>query len=95
MSFLESVESRLTGDNLVSREVTLQFVKGEGYKSLAVSPTRIPVVTDSLASSQNATGFDFVRYCQHHSASVLGNTVLFADVINTTMTLFDGLVFYC
>jgi len=84
-SLLSSVAPRLQDGRLISRDLTLHFIADEHSNSSSITPTYIPVLT----SSQTSVGFDTVTYFKHRSAAVLGNTVLYADVITTTMTLFE------
>ncbi|XP_039713425.1 biotin--protein ligase isoform X3 [Pteropus medius] len=73
-----------------SSKLSLRFVPS--YTSeIEVTPTAIPVVTDTEAfSSEN---FNLEIYRQNLRTEQLGKTILFAEVTSTTMSLLEGLMF--
>jgi biotin--protein ligase len=94
--FLDSVLPRLHDNRLVSKDLTLTFlppVDAIGDKLPPVTMSNIPVVTGSDPGI--VSRFDSASYWRNLKTKVLGNVVMFADVITTTMNVFDGLMFSC
>lgn len=88
--FLSSLTSRLKDGHLVSKEVTLQFLSDSSdSSSLNITSSSIPVLTE--AKNCKAL-FNYALYKANLKTKVLGNTMLYADVVTTTMNLFEGLV---
>uniref|UniRef100_A0A8D1G5K2 BPL/LPL catalytic domain-containing protein n=2 Tax=Sus scrofa TaxID=9823 RepID=A0A8D1G5K2_PIG len=75
---------------ITSSKLSLKFVSS--YTSeVDITPSAIPVVTDTAAfSSEN---FNFEIYRQNLQTKKLGKIILFAEVTSTTMSLLDGLMF--
>ncbi|XP_023389633.1 biotin--protein ligase isoform X4 [Pteropus vampyrus] len=70
-----------------SSKLSLRFVPSYTPK-IEVTPTAIPVVTDTEAfSSEN---FNLEIYRQNLRTEQLGKTILFAEVTSTTMSLLEG-----
>jgi len=88
--FLNSLMSRLKDGHLVSKEVTLRFLRNSSdASSLNVTSSTIPVLTEAKDCKST---FDYALYKANLKTKVLGNTMLYADVVTTTMNLFEGLV---
>ena len=82
--FLSSLESRLNNGLLTDKNICLRFtshpVEQEEMKDV------ISVLTE--ASWKNAS-FDFDVYQQKLSTRYLGKTVIYADVVTTTMAFIN------
>ncbi|XP_071098990.1 biotin--protein ligase-like [Haliotis cracherodii] len=87
--FLSSLENRLKGRCLTSRSVNLEFIATD-VQNLTVSSSHLPVLTSGPHKHKY---FNEEAYWKNLKTSCLGQTVLYADVIPTTMTLFEGLQF--
>ncbi|XP_016076105.1 PREDICTED: biotin--protein ligase [Miniopterus natalensis] len=89
--FMQWLEKRVDpGGVITSSKLSLKFVPS--YTSeIEVTPTAVPVVTDTMAfSSEN---FNLEIYRQNLQTKRLGKVILFAEVTSTTMNLLDGLMF--
>ncbi|XP_033111673.1 biotin--protein ligase-like [Anneissia japonica] len=89
-SFLNSIEGQLREGLLKSRLTNLQFVK-DFPSDQEPDPECIPVITTEVS---NATTFDMDAYWSHLHTKVLGNVVLYSEVVPTTMSLFEGFMFH-
>ncbi|XP_071956802.1 biotin--protein ligase-like [Antedon mediterranea] len=87
-SFLNTVKGRLKEGCLHSRLSTLQFVD-TFLLDKEIDSECIPVIT----THPKAVNFDMEAYQNHLHTKVLGNVVLYSEVIPTTMTLFEGFMF--
>ncbi|XP_012945082.1 biotin--protein ligase [Aplysia californica] len=84
-------QNRLTTEGVLkSRSLSLKFVNGQD-KTLA-STSLLPVVTDADSKVDTAF-FDMQTYWRHLGTSWMGQIVFYTDVITSTMTVFDGLLF--
>jgi len=93
--FINSVQPRLKNSRLISKDVTLHFCRHNNVQSNVVAGNVIPLITDVSVDDDDAVsvgGFDFVTYRRSLQTSVLGNTMMFSEIVTTTMTLFDGYV---
>lgn len=87
-SFLKSIQNRLVGGMLKFGSQSLKFTTDA---SEPVKETLLPVLTENQDSlCQN---FNLAVYQENLTSKVLGNTVIYADVVPSTMTLLDGLLF--
>ncbi|KAJ8317519.1 hypothetical protein KUTeg_005423 [Tegillarca granosa] len=88
-NFINSIEQRLKNGILKSSSVSLQFVLDGQMEVAAPSPNLLPVLfkTDDHALHYISEE----KYWSNLTSQVYGNTVLYVDVIPTTMPLFDGL----
>ncbi|XP_021111936.1 biotin--protein ligase isoform X2 [Heterocephalus glaber] len=73
-----------------SRKLSLKFVSSYTPEG-EISPSSIPVVTDTEAFSSEH--FNLELYRQNLQTKHLGKIILFAEVTSTTMSLLDGLMF--
>ena len=84
-SFLKSIQNRLVGGMLKFGSQSLKFTTSV---SEPVKETLLPVVTENQDSlCQN---FNVSVYRGNLTSRVLGNSVIYADVVPSTMTLLDG-----
>ena len=88
-ALLNSVQRRVIDGVLKSRSVSLQFCEEPPEGTNVVSPDKLPVIT-GVHAGKSVQGFNFDVYRANLKSEVLGNVIMFADVVNTTMTLFDG-----
>jgi len=56
--------------------------------NLQVSEAMLPVLTEG--GKDFSVNFDLKKYERSRSAKILGNTIIYTDVIPTTMTVLDG-----
>ena len=84
-SFMKSVQSRLSSGVLKCGGQSLHF--GAGARQ-PVENNILPVITEN--TEQVCDHFKQTRYFENLSSETLGNTMLYADVVPTTMTLLDG-----
>ncbi|XP_036098901.1 biotin--protein ligase isoform X2 [Molossus molossus] len=78
------------GGVITSSKLSLKFVPS--YTSeIEVTPTSLPVVTDTMAFSSEH--FNLEIYRENLQTKQLGKVILFAEVTSTTMNLLDGLMF--
>ena len=90
-SMLESFQPRLKPDGqLKSKSLTLKFVSTSD--TTLATPDLLPVVTDAPCDTDTAF-FDLREYWRSLESRSLGQVVFYTDVITTTMTVFDGLLF--
>ncbi|XP_066226334.1 biotin--protein ligase isoform X2 [Saccopteryx leptura] len=75
---------------ITSSKLSLQFVSSHTSET-EVTPTAIPVVTDTVAFSSEY--FDLEIYRQNLQTKQLGKVILFTEVTSSTMNLLDGLMF--
>lgn len=87
--FLESINYRLSGVSglLKSGTLGLHFCD----YSVPVQDNILPVVIKDVEPVLKS--FNRGEYCENLKSRVLGNTVLYLEVIPTTMSLLDGLLF--
>jgi len=95
--FLESVHERMQdGCRLVSRDVTLKFIsRGSAINDNSIDSVNnvnnadaaLTVLRDCVSADHC---FNEAVYRHHLNTQVLGNVVLYADVITTTMSLLEG-----
>ncbi|XP_054569507.1 biotin--protein ligase isoform X2 [Eptesicus fuscus] len=78
------------GGVIKSSKLSLKFVPSHTPET-EVTPTALPVVTDTTAFS--CAHFDLEIYRQNLQTKQLGRVVLFAEVTSSTMNLLDGLMF--
>ena len=84
-SFLKSIENRLVAGILKFGSQSLKFTTDI---SEPVKESLLPVLTENQDSlCQN---FNVSVYRENLTSKVLGNTVICADVVPSTMTLLDG-----
>ena len=84
-SFLNSIQNRLVGGLLKFGSQSLKFTTNT---SEPVKETLLPVLTDNQESlCQN---FNVKSYHDNLTSKVLGNTVIYADVVPSTMSLLEG-----
>ena len=82
---MKSIHNRLVDGVLKFGSQSLKFTT---TVSEQVKETLLPVVTDEQESLCET--FNVVSYQENLSSKILGNTVIYADVVPTTMTLLDG-----
>lgn len=79
---MESIESRLSRDKcLECQQHSLVF---DSNHSSVIEANHIPVVVSP------PTSFDLSIYRQYLTSEILGNTIVYGDVVTTTMNMFDG-----
>lgn len=89
--FFKSLASRLKDGHLVSKDVTLQFVSEDFCLSdVNVTSSMIPVISNAEKIS---ILFDFNLYKSNLRTKLIGNVVLYAEVITTTINLIESLMF--
>lgn len=90
MHLLQSVQQRLDKDQLLrSGDVSLKFMNAAGFALLnnkEFKSESLPAVTNP---SEPVTGFNFAEYSKYLQTEVLGQVVLYSDVVTSTMSLFD------
>ena len=87
---MESIKPRLQNSKLRSGEVTLNFVTKStdiASKDSEITSDLIPVVTSPVTGDYK---FNLEEYEQNLKTDVLGRVVLYADVVTSTMSVFDG-----
>ncbi|XP_053397542.1 biotin--protein ligase-like [Mercenaria mercenaria] len=87
-NFLKSIENRLSSGVLKYGTQSLQFTTDD---SSPAEENLLPVLTEE--SEPFMKNFNQGEYCGNLKSRILGNTVIYVDVIPTTMTLLDGLMF--
>ena len=86
-TLLSAVEPRLKDRVLKSRDLSLSFCSVSNTAKTTMD--MLPVYTDH----SGPLAFDIQSYWNHLATDVLGQVVMYADVVNSTMRLFDGSVF--
>ena len=87
---LESIQPRLQGGRLRSGEVTLCFVtdsKDIDTRDIETTSANVPVVTSPNPGDYH---FNLEQYEKNLQTEVLGQVILYADVVTSTMTMFEG-----
>ena len=84
-SFLKSIENRLVDGVLKFGSQSLKFTTNV---SEPVKETLLPVVT--FAHDSLCQNFNVSVYRENLTSKVLGNTVIYAEVVPSTQTLLDG-----
>ena len=84
-SFLKSIENRLVDGVLKFGSHSLKFTTNI---SEPVKETLLSVVTEDQEALHES--FNVAVYQDNLSSNILGNTVIYADVVPSTMTLLDG-----
>lgn len=100
-SFLDSIASRVKQDVIRSRTLSLKFVSAKsGSSALMATSDTLPVVTDipagafkGLQDAGSLQYFDPALYWRHLTTAVLGQVVMYTEIIPTTMTVFEGIQF--
>lgn len=87
-SLMTSIENRLVGGKLRSTYLTLQFVQSHDLSG-TVTQGLLPVVIEGTSNCN----FNESVYWKNLSTKRLGNTVIYTDVIPSTMTVLDSLQF--
>jgi hypothetical protein len=82
---LKSIEKRLISGVLKFGKQTLHFTADD---SVPAEENLLPVLTEE--SEPFLKNFNKGEYCENLKSRILGNTVMYVDVIPTTMTLLDG-----
>ncbi|KAL3883228.1 hypothetical protein ACJMK2_029516 [Sinanodonta woodiana] len=85
--FMRSVQGRLVDEMLRSGKVSLKFTADPDDP---VGPTLLPVLT---SGNHGKVTFAEDIYWENLTSEVLGNTVLYVDIVPTTMPLLEGLLF--
>lgn len=86
-SFLKSIQNRLSSGILKFGTQSLHFTSDD---SVPVEENVLPVLIEE--SETVLRNFSKGEYYGNLQSKVLGNTVIYVDVIPSTMTLFDGYV---
>ncbi|XP_059177062.1 biotin--protein ligase-like [Physella acuta] len=90
-SFLESFKYRLHADRVLkAQKISLKFLQSPD--DTAPTSSLLPVMT-STECDVKTKYFDLTDYWMNLKTSVLGQVVFYTDVITTTMTVFEGLLF--
>ncbi|CAL1545471.1 unnamed protein product [Lymnaea stagnalis] len=90
-TFLDSFKHRLKEDKVLkAQKISLKFV--DSFDNSEINPGVLPVVT-SLDCDIATQFFQLSQYWQNLKTSKLGQVVFYTDVITTTMTVFEGLLF--
>jgi len=84
-----AIQPRLQERLLRARELSLLFCSHDDEAVDGVGSGVLPVITDSTVVADK---FNMELYKHHLSARLLGHVVFYAEVINTTMNLFEGYV---
>ena len=91
--FLQSIHHRLNQNLLRSRHLTLQLIKTISQLPPEVTGETVPLFVGALNQQLvEKLPFDLDLYGHHLSTKVLGQTVIYAEVMPTTMTIVDRLV---
>ena len=87
--FLDSVLPRLKDNWLWSKDLSLLFIKSSENMYSDPSVDKVPVITEPTQSDLNDCDFNMETYSQFLNTQVLGQVVFYANVVTTTMKLFD------
>ena len=87
--FLDSLQPRLTDGMLRARHMTLHFLANANHTQHNLTTTYLCVETKPTLKGHQ---FDFEVYKACLKTQVLGNTIIYADVLSSTMNIFDGSV---
>ena len=87
--FCRSIDSRLRDGVLKSRSLSLQFIQGAKDVREPVSGDLLPVITDYNSTTTESVTFSFDEYSKNLNTKVLGNVLFYAEVIKSTMDVFD------
>ncbi|XP_064607111.1 biotin--protein ligase-like [Liolophura sinensis] len=91
---LESLSARMKDRIIRTPKKTLQFVEegGEGGQ-WPVTEDTLPVYSSLSNCPHKAKYFNADRFFTHLKTESLGQVILYTDVVPTTMTLIDGMMF--
>lgn len=87
----QSLRTSLDKDICSGKDLSLHFVTNGETIPKATEKT-LPVVTRE--DNIKTVSFDWKKYQENLLTKVLGHVVFYSDVITSTQTVFDGLVFY-
>ncbi|XP_038657486.1 biotin--protein ligase isoform X1 [Scyliorhinus canicula] len=89
-SFVKWLRSRLNKEGVFRAQKISLKVVAMHQPGMEITPSSLPVITETqMFSSEH---FDLQIYCENLQTRVLGQLILFSEVITTTMDLFDGLM---
>lgn len=90
-SFLKWAETRADQNGLLTLSKTsLKMVSSaELHDGHPLPEGSVPLVTDS-SDSQTGTQFSMETYSKNLKTSLLGHTLLYAEIVTSTMDLLDG-----
>ncbi|KAL4232937.1 hypothetical protein ACF0H5_007625 [Mactra antiquata] len=86
--FMRSIQNRLSSGILKYGTQSMNFTTDI---TEPVTDTVLPVIIEE--NDEVMKNFNKKIYCDNLQSKVLGNTLLYVDVVPTTMTLLDGLMF--
>ncbi|XP_072036707.1 biotin--protein ligase-like isoform X2 [Amphiura filiformis] len=89
--FVDALQPDLKDGKLPGKTVTLEFCPSTSDIKQEVTPDLLPLVYNETPSHD--VPFDMVVYQANLETQVLGNLVLYAEVLPTTMTVFEGFLF--
>ncbi|XP_013414151.1 biotin--protein ligase [Lingula anatina] len=90
-AFLSSIQHRLKNGLLKSQKITLNFLDSKRDLPETITPDILPILTRAVDS--RVANFDFAAYKDNLGTRVLGQGVLYSDVMQSTMPVLDGLLF--
>ena len=85
---LTGLKPRLTGGKLRSGPVELHFMQTGTALPKDIQRDNFPIITTQ--TKKTISGFESEEYFKELNSRVLGNTVLFTDVISSTMPLVNA-----
>ena len=90
-SFTAALRPRIKNGLLKGRTISFNFNPFEESNDLEITDTMLPICTQikgqiTLGSAKN---FDQTTYWKHLHTEEYGRCVIYVDVINSTMNLFD------
>jgi len=84
---LNSLQARIQNGKLRSGAVTLQFVSKASEVPKDLGSDRVAVMTSPDVKDHH---FTFAQYTDNLKTKTLGKVVMYADVVSSTMDMFDG-----
>lgn len=87
---MHSIQYKLKDGRLASKSVSLDFVESLADIKEEITPEILPVVIGNKISDQQIKYFDLQNYWKNLKSKVLGQVLMYADVVPTTQTLMDG-----
>lgn len=90
LNFLRSVQNQLSSSDVLKFGMHRLLFAAD--TSAHVEDNQLLVITENV--ERVSTHFNVDEYFGNLKTKVLGNTVIYSDVVQTTMTLLDGLMFH-
>ena len=90
--FLSSIQPRLNQNNqVVGKKLSLWFLPSPPSGDYQVTTDILPVITDS-SSQHEKCQFNWDLYKRNLLTRTLGRTVIYSDIVTSTMDVLDGYV---